>query len=367
MNSIEEIVQDIREGKMVILVDDEGRENEGDLILAADFVTPALINFMAREARGLICLALTSDQIERLALPQMVRDDLNLSPNRTAFTVSIEAAEGVSTGISAADRAHTVRVAANPLAKPQDIITPGHIFPIKAQRGGVLKRAGHTEASVDLARLAGLNSAAVICEIMNDDGSMARVDDLKTFAQKFNIKIGTIEDLIEYRLEKESFVEREFYQPIETGYGTGFSIQGFRSKIDNRLHVAVVKGDLTANEPTLVRVQTENILTDVLGGFGDSSESSVATAMKMIEKAGRGVLLYLRNDERQSFLSFEKRPMDDRDYGIGAQILRALGLNQIILISNHPAKRAGIKGYGIEILDSIGFDGKSVEGAESEL
>jgi 3,4-dihydroxy 2-butanone 4-phosphate synthase/GTP cyclohydrolase II len=368
MNSIEDIIEDIRQGKMVILVDDESRENEGDLILASDFVTAPLINFMAREARGLICLALTSEQISRLGLPQMVSDDLNLSPNRTAFTVSIEASHGVSTGISAADRAHTVRVASNPKAVPQDIIAPGHIFPIKAQKGGVLKRAGHTEASVDLARLAGLNPAAVICEVMNDDGSMARVDDLKAFAKKHDIKIGTIEDLIEYRLAKESFVEREFFQTIDTAYGTGFSIQGFRNKIDNRLHVAIVKGDLTTDEPALVRVQTENILTDVLGVLGTAQEPAVASAMKMIEKAGRGALLYLRNDERQSFHSLDKRPMDDKDYGIGAQILRALGLSKIILLSNHAIKRAGIKGYGIEIVDAVSFDGTSLGyGAENEL
>ncbi|MEK6553843.1 MAG: 3,4-dihydroxy-2-butanone-4-phosphate synthase, partial [Bdellovibrionota bacterium] len=273
-----------------------------------------------------------------------------------------------STGISAADRAHTIRVAASPTAHARDIITPGHIFPIKAQKGGVLKRAGHTEASIDLARLAGLNPSAVICEIMNDDGSMARVEDLKAFAAKHNIKIGTIEDLIEYRVAKESLVEREFFQTIETAYGTGFSIQGFRNKIDNRLHVAVVKGDLTSGEPALVRVQNENVLTDVLGVFGQGDESTIASAMRMIEASGRGVLLYLRNDERQSFLSVEKRPMDDKDYGIGAQILRALGLHKIILISNHAIKRAGIKGYGIEIVEAINFDGTPVQpGADNEL
>ncbi|MCB0350214.1 MAG: 3,4-dihydroxy-2-butanone-4-phosphate synthase, partial [Bdellovibrionales bacterium] len=214
MNSITEIIEDIRSGKMVILVDDENRENEGDLILAADFITPQAVNFMATEARGLICLSLSKEQIARLGLSLMVKDDHNYSPNKTAFTVSIEAASGVSTGISAADRSHTIRVASNPLAKPSDVITPGHIFPIIAQSGGVLKRAGHTEASVDLARLAGLNSAAVICEIMNPDGTMARVDELKAFASKHNIKIGTIEDLIKYRLENESFVEEKVNVPL---------------------------------------------------------------------------------------------------------------------------------------------------------
>ena len=358
MNSIEDIIQDIRSGQMVILVDDENRENEGDLILAADFVTPQAINFMAREARGLICLSLTSEQIERLQLPQMVRDDLNHSPNRTAFTVSIEAAQGVSTGISAADRAHTIRVASNPEARPQDIITPGHIFPIKAQRGGVLKRAGHTEASVDLARLAGLNPSAVICEIMNDDGTMARVDDLRAFAAKHKIKIGTIEDLIKYRIEKETFVEREFNHLLETVYGTGFSVQGFRNKIDGRLHIAISKGNLTAGEPTLVRVQNENVLADVFGVFGLAQESTITSALRAIEKAGRGVLLYLRNDDRQGL----NKVMDEKDYGVGAQILRALGLKQIVLMTNTHAKRAGLKGYGLEIVDSMALDSAVLEG-----
>lgn len=355
MNSIQEIIDDIRNGKMVILIDDESRENEGDLILAADFVTPAHINFMAREARGLICLSLTSEHIDRLALPQMVRDDLNHSPNRTAFTVSIEAAHGVTTGISAADRAHTIKVAADPQARPQDVITPGHIFPIKAQKGGVLKRAGHTEASVDLARIAGLNPAAVICEIMNDDGSMARVDDLKKFAQTHQIKIGTIEDLIEYRLQKETFVEREFYQPLETIYGSGFFLHGFRSKIDQSLHLALVKGELSGVDPILVRVQNENVLRDTFGAVGELKEPAIVASIKAIEQAGRGVLLYLRAPPALSVISPEKRAMDEKDYGVGAQILRLLGLNKIVLLTNSTTKKAGLKGYGIEIVDHVSF------------
>lgn len=349
MNSIESIIEDVRLGKMVILVDDEGRENEGDIILAADFVTPHAINFMAREARGLICLSLSADQIERLGLPQMVRDDLNLSPNRTAFTVSIEAASGISTGISAADRAHTIKVAASPQAKPSDIIMPGHIFPIKAQNGGVLKRAGHTEASIDLARLAGLNSAAVICEVMNEDGSMARVEDLRQFAQKHDIKIGTIEDLIAYRLRTETFVDRELIRPFESRFGEGFSLQLFRNHIDHQRHFAIVKGELKKDEPTLVRVHVENVFSDVFG----EHESSVSQALEMINKAGRGVLVYLRSEDLPVMVSGTRPPMDDKDYGVGAQILRSLGLTQIILISNHPAKRVGLKAYGIEIVDSI--------------
>lgn len=356
MHSIEAIIEDVRLGKMVILVDDEGRENEGDIILASDFVTPQAINFMVREARGLVCLSLSSDQIDRLGLPQMVRDDLNLSPNRTAFTVSIEASTGISTGISAADRSHTVKVASSPAATPADIIMPGHIFPIKAQNGGVLKRAGHTEASVDLARLAGLNPAAVICEVMNDDGSMARVEDLKTFAAKHDIKIGTIEDLIAYRLRTETFVDRELVRPFESKFGEGFSLQLFRNHMDGHRHMAIVKGELKKDEPTLVRVQVENVFSDVFG----EHQSSVSDALEMINKAGRGVLVYLRNEDIASMVAGTRAPMDDKDYGVGAQILRSLGLTQIILISNHPTKRVGIKAYGIEIVDSVPFENAQI-------
>lgn len=357
-NTAQEIIEDIRAGRMVILIDDESRENEGDLVLAADFVTPQAINFMAREARGLICLSLTSEQIDRLGLPQMVRDDLNGSPHRTAFTVSIEAASGVSTGISAADRAHTVRVAANPLASPSDIIMPGHVFPIRAQNGGVLKRAGHTEASVDLARLAGLNPAAVICEIMNEDGTMARVDDLKAFAAKHQLKIGTIEDLIEYRLQHESFVEELISRPLDTVFGEGFSAHLFRNHIDGREHVALVKGNVKEDGPVLVRVQTENVLTDVFGALHPPTGQTLRSSLALINNVGRGVILYLRESDMRAMFTGHK-PMDQRDYGVGAQILRALGVKQMILISNHPAKRVGLRGYGIEIVDCINSEGES--------
>jgi 3,4-dihydroxy 2-butanone 4-phosphate synthase / GTP cyclohydrolase II len=359
-NSAQEILDDIRAGRMVILIDDEGRENEGDLILAADFITPQAINFMAREARGLICLSLTSEQIDRLGLPQMVRDDLNGSPHRTAFTVSIEAASGVSTGISAADRAHTVRVAANPLAAPNDIIMPGHVFPIRAQNGGVLKRAGHTEASVDLARMAGLNPAAVICEIMNEDGSMARVDDLKVFAQKHQLKIGTIEDLIEYRIKNESFVEEIISRPLDTAYGEGFSAHLFHNRIDGREHVAVVKGNVKEGGPVLVRVQTENVLSDVFGALHPQSGQLLRTSLSLINNVGRGILLYLREPDMRSMFSGHKPVMDQRDYGVGAQILRSLGVREMILVSNHPVKRVGLRGYGIEVVDCINSDGEIV-------
>jgi 3,4-dihydroxy 2-butanone 4-phosphate synthase/GTP cyclohydrolase II len=355
MNTIAEILEDIREGRMVILVDDENRENEGDLILASDFVTPQAINFMAVEARGLICLSLAKEQIERLGLPLMVRDERNHSPNRTAFTVSIEAATGVSTGISAADRAHTIRVASNPMAKVSDVITPGHVFPISAQPGGVLKRAGHTEASVDLARLAGLHPAAVICEIMNADGTMARVDELKKFAVKHKIKLGTIEDLIKYRLEHESFVEEVKNVPLHSRYGDGFTVRLFKNKLNGLEHLAVVKGDIAGTDPVLVRVHAESILGDVLGDTKYPSGEFLQAALARISEVGRGVLLYLRKEELGSRLDVATT-MDERDYGVGAQILRSLGLKKIILMSNNPTKRVGIKGYGIEIVDSIHLD-----------
>lgn len=359
MNTIRELIDDIQAGKMVILVDDENRENEGDLILAADFVTPQAINFMAKEARGLICLSMTSTQIQRLGLPQMVKDDFNLSPNKTAFTVSIEASSGVTTGISAADRSHTIRVAASPLAKPSDIIVPGHVFPIRALDGGVLKRAGHTEASVDLARLAGLNPAAVICEIMNPDGSMARVSELNEFARAHDIKIGTIEDLIKYRLENESFIEERAAAEFPTVFGEGFSVRVFRNSLNGREHVALTKGDLSStNEPVLVRVHNENVLGDVFGGLQTPTGDSLKRAFDLINKAGRGVIVYLRQDDMG--LRLERwvasnqtmaTTVDSRDYGVGAQILRALGLKRIVLLSNHPVPRAGLKGFGIEIVD----------------
>lgn len=350
MNSIPEIIEEIRAGRMVILVDDENRENEGDLMLAADFVTPQAINFMATEARGLICLSLSQKQIRQLGLPLMVKDDHNLSPNKTAFTVSIEAATGVSTGISAADRSHTIRVASNPLAGPSDVIMPGHVFPICAQEGGVLKRAGHTEASVDLSRLAGLNSAAVICEIMNPDGSMARVDELKVFAAKHNLKIGTIEDLIKYRLETESFVEEVMTVSLPTHFGQGFSARLFKNKLDGREHLAITKGDLTKTRPVYVRVQVENILGDVFGDLRSPTGNSLRASLELMNQVGCGVLLYLREDHLAAKILADSA-MDEKDYGIGAQILRALGLKEIILISNHPARRVGLKGYGLEIVD----------------
>jgi len=366
MHSATELIEDIRNGKMIILVDDEDRENEGDIVLAADFVTPETINFMAKEARGLICLALSAGHIERLGLPLMVGEHHNLSPNKTAFTVSIEAATGVSTGISAADRAHTIRVAANPAAKPADIIMPGHIFPIRAQAGGVLKRAGHTEGSVDLARLAGLNSGAVICEIMKEDGTMARLPDLTAFAEKHELKIGTIESLIRYRLETETLIEKVAEADFPHPFSNDFKVHVFRNLLDGSENVVIQKGVINPDEATLVRVQVENILGDVfLGGTHDSG-SKILDTLRHLATADSGVLLYLRKEGSSSLISQQvgeleedemaMLKMDSREYGIGAQILRSIGVRRIRLMANNTPKNSAIKGFGLEIVEAVPFE-----------
>lgn len=355
-----ELIEDIRQGKMVILVDDEDRENEGDLVLAADHVTPELVNFMAAEARGLICLALSQDQIDRLNLPLMVREDQNHSSNKTAFTVSIEASWGVSTGISAADRAHTIRVASNPEAKPSDVHMPGHIFPIKAKPGGVLKRAGHTEGSVDLAKLAGLHPAAVICEVMNHDGSMARVPDLRVFAKKHNLKIGTIVDLIEYRLSRENLVEELINVELPPIYGQ-FRARVFKGKLDGVEHLVLQKGEITRDEPTLVRMHVDSYTRDFFQLL-KQGENSLEQALQRIEEAGQGLLVLLRGMNKNEGLVAEIKAlcgeaqpgdMDSRDYGIGAQILRAVGAHKIKLLSNTIEKRVGLKAYDLEIIEFV--------------
>jgi 3,4-dihydroxy 2-butanone 4-phosphate synthase/GTP cyclohydrolase II len=372
-NSIEELIEDVRLGKMVLLIDDEDRENEGDLVLAADHVTPALVNFMAMEARGLICLTLTAQQIEQLQLPQMVRDDQNFSPNKTAFTVSIEASWGISTGISAADRAHTVKVAANPDAKASDIHMPGHIFPIRAQQGGVLKRAGHTEGSVDLAKLAGLNPAAVICEVMNSDGTMARVPELKKFAQKHGIKIGTIVDLIEYRLSREILVEELINVELPSEFH-GFRARVFKSKVDGAEHLVLQKGEILKDKPVLVRVHVDSGTRDLFCQL-QMGESSVAQALNHIQQEGEGLLLFLRGAQKASGLVGEIKAlcgeksipeMDSRDYGIGAQILRAVGAHQIRLLGNRFEKRVGLKAFDLEIVEMVSLKEDSYGKESSE-
>ncbi|WP_374074828.1 3,4-dihydroxy-2-butanone-4-phosphate synthase [Bdellovibrio bacteriovorus] len=367
-NTIPEIIEDIRNGKMVILVDDEDRENEGDLILATDHVTTQAINFMITEARGLVCLTVTAQQIERLQLPLMVRDDMNFAPNKTAFTVSIEAAEGISTGISAADRAHTLKVAANPHAKPSDIHMPGHIFPIRAQQGGVLKRAGHTEASVDLARLAGLNPAAVICEVMNPDGSMARVTDLKEFAKKHSIKIGTIVDLIAYRLANETLVEEIATLDLPETFGKDMKARVFRSTVDGLEHLVIQKGEITPEKDTLVRVHVDNFTRDFMAVL-QRGASTVLESIKLINEQPSGAFVLLRGNNRTQGLAQELqvlvgmddvRPstplMDERDYGIGAQILREIGARKVRLLTNKPEKKVGLKAFDIEIVEIVAIE-----------
>lgn len=368
MHSPRELIEDIRNGKMVILVDDEDRENEGDIVLAADFVTPELINFMAKEARGLICLALTAEQIEALGIPLMVGPRTNNSPNKTAFTVSIEAATGVSTGISAADRSHTIRVASNPNAEPADVIMPGHVFPIRAQNGGVLKRAGHTEGSVDLAKLAGLNPAAVICEIMKEDGTMARLPDLKGFAEKFDLKIGTIEDLISYRLETETFVKEVANEPLPNPFGDDFRVRVFKNILDNSENIVIQKGDIQREKPTLTRVQVENVLGDVFRSGEYDSASRIHSILEAMAEQESAVFVYLRKEGLASVISEQvnafkvkqsPKKMDPREYGIGAQILRALGVGKMILVSKEKPTNIGLKGFGLEIVGVAKADGKS--------
>lgn len=366
-NTIDELIHDIRDGKIVILVDDEDRENEGDLVLAADHVTPSLINFMALEARGLICLALSASQIEKLELPLMVRDEMNLSPNKTAFTVSIEASTGVSTGISAADRAHTIRVAANPLAKSSDINMPGHVFPIRAQQGGVLKRAGHTEASVDIAKLAGLSSAAVICEVMNADGTMARVPDLMKFAQKHNLKIGSIVDLIQYRLQHETLIQEVTEFQMHPLLGEGWKVRVFKSQLDSMEHLVLQKGELDPLKPQLVRVHLDNFVKDLFTNL-NFGEALLMQSLRLIEQEGQGAVILLRGNNRPYIQpelkalasdqmaeehSLKTFKIDDRDYGIGAQILRHLGLRKIRLLSNKPEKKIGLKAFDLEIVEIV--------------
>ncbi len=369
VSSIEAVIEDIKAGKMIILVDDEDRENEGDLYMAAEKVNAEGINFMATYGRGLICLTLTEELTDKLGLPMMVSN--NTSPYGTGFTISIEARTGVSTGISAADRARTVQVAVDPETKPLDLVSPGHIFPLRARDGGVLVRAGQTEGSVDLSRLAGMIPAGVICEIMNEDGTMARMNDLEKFAEKHNLKIATIADLVAYRLREDTLVQRAVEARVPTEHSGLWKAVVYTNSVDKLDHLALVKGDISKVERVLVRVHSECLTGDVFGSSRCDCGLQLNAAMKMIDQEGCGIVLYMRQEgrgiglvnklkayclqddegvdtvEANHMLGFKS---DLRDYGIGAQILRDLGVKKMAILTNNPKKIVGLEGYGIEVV-----------------
>ena len=368
--SIEEAVEDIRDGRMIIVVDDEDRENEGDLVCAAEKVTPEIINFMARHARGLICLPLTEERCDELHLTTQVAD--NTSFLGTAFTISIDARRGITTGISAADRATTILVAVDPTSRPQDLARPGHIFPLRAKNGGVLVRPGQTEASVDIARIAGLYPGGVICEVMNEDGTMSRLPELKVFAEQHNLKIISVADLVRYRMSKEKLVRRVVETDLPTVYGR-FRAVAYENVINGDVHLAMVMGNVKTDEPVLVRVHTENVTCDMFGSLIDDTGFQLHTALEKIAAAARGVVLYLRQRDhsldlvnqlrtygvmQESGISKREASLQtgygiDRDYGVGAQILHDLGLRQILLLSNHPPKVAALEGFELSVAGNV--------------
>ncbi len=371
VSPIDEALLDIRKGKMVILVDDEDRENEGDVCIAAEKVTPQAINFMAKHARGLVCLSLTEEKVKELQLPLMVSE--NTSSFKTAFTVSVEAKRGVTTGISAADRATTILAAIADGAKPEDLVRPGHVFPLQAKAGGVLVRTGQTEGSVDLARLAGLKPYGVICEVMNEDGTMARMPDLEIFSKRHNLRIVTIADLIKYRLQNESLVHRAAVTSLPTVYGGEFMAIAYENQVDSQQHLALIKGEIHPDDEVLVRVHSECLTGDVFGSKRCDCGEQLHAAMRMVAKEGKGVIVYMHQEgrgiglinkmkayvlqdqgkdtvEANVLLGFDA---DLRDYGLGAQILRELGVRKIRLMTNNPKKIVGLQGYGLEVVERI--------------
>ena len=355
ISSIEDIIEDARNGRMFILVDHEDRENEGDLVIPAQMCTPQAVNFMATHGRGLICLAMPAARIEALGLPLM--SPKNSSRHETAFTLSIEAREGVTTGISAADRARTVSVAIDPTKGAADIATPGHVFPLRARDGGVLVRAGHTEAAVDVSRLAGLNPSGVICEIMNDDGTMARLPDLITFAQKHGLKIGTISDLIAYRRRHDNLVREQAVKRVHSVHGGDWLMRVFADETQGAEHIVLTKGDLSGDTPVLARVHQLNPMEDVLG-IGDAHVGDLQGAMRVIAAEGRGVIVLLRDTSMKMVADGEASPQTLRQYGLGAQILSALGLSNITLVTNSAAPRVvGLEAYGLTIAGTRRIEG----------